>query len=372
MRNLVFFGALAGAILCGDHFSAANGLAPLGTFGGGDGWLAPGDRTYLTTDNTQRGLAYNPVTGNLLLVSRNDGLSIRILNGASGVDAGTLSTTGISSGGTIFPLNMIAVADDGVIYSTSLSDTGLQQLRVYSWASETSDPSGAYSGQPNVGFAPRLGDTLDVRGSGPDTLLLLGVGSGLAGSPANNGYMFFTTAGGAPYSVLPRPFDSTPPEENDHRLGITFGPGDTVIGTRGGLNNVSAPQPATYSSFDDASANYINSIYLTSTGERPMDFAEIDGVPVLATVDTVTSIVRVYDLTVPDAPELIGELTNIAAVSNPNANGVGQVRFGAISEHSATLYALNTNNGIQAFTVTVPEPSAMALLAISALCLRRR
>jgi hypothetical protein len=42
--------------------------------------LSPGDRPYLTSDNNQRGLAYNPVTTNLVMVSRSISNAIYVLD----------------------------------------------------------------------------------------------------------------------------------------------------------------------------------------------------------------------------------------------------------------------------------------------------
>src|SRR4051794_34960110 len=103
-----------------------------------------------------------------------------------------------------------------------------------------------------------------------------------------------------------------------------------------------------------------------------MDFAVIDGMHVLATVDTASSVVRVYDIGNVNAPHLLASLTNITGPSNDNSFGVGQVRFGAIVGNTATLYALNTNNGIQAFTLMVPEPAGVALLALLGVTSLRR
>jgi hypothetical protein len=352
-------------------------LTPLSSFGGGDGWLAPGERAYLTTDNTQRGLAYNPVTGNLLLVNRAGGLSVNVINAATGADAGTLalSSSMTGTGNGIFPLNMIAAANDGVIYAANLADTSSAEFRVYTWANESAVPTGDYRGQPGTS-QPRLGDTLDVRGVGPDTELLIGTGNGTFSSAANKGYMLIRTSGGAPYSASPRDFSTTPPQADDHRLGITFMQGDTVIGTRGGLANFTDLQPARVSTFaDDGVATLQASPVLTARGERPMDFAVIGGVPVLATVDTDTSIVRIYDMSNQNSPVLLDQHTNISGASNANGNGVGQVRFGSIVNDTTTLYALNTNNGIQAFSVFIPEPASAAtcmMWLIPAIALRRR
>src|SRR4051812_5796658 len=65
--------------------ASAQTLTPLATFGGGDGWLSPGEfgYTHLTsalvpTADNQRGLAYN--NGHLYLVDKAGGVAnIRIL-----------------------------------------------------------------------------------------------------------------------------------------------------------------------------------------------------------------------------------------------------------------------------------------------------
>ena len=118
------------ALTCSAQLTGT--LAPLATFGGGDGWLAPGeyeDYPYLLKTNLERGLAYG--NGHLYLVSRkanprNSGNNIRILDPAIGVDPNTQTDlgglnigTGIIAGGT-FGVNMVGVGGDGAIYVGNL------------------------------------------------------------------------------------------------------------------------------------------------------------------------------------------------------------------------------------------------------------
>lgn len=75
-------------------------LQPLATFGPhGDGSLRPGDRTYLTADGNfrQRGMAYNPLTGHLLVVNSDpsNGPAVRVLNGTTGADLGQLDMSSL-------------------------------------------------------------------------------------------------------------------------------------------------------------------------------------------------------------------------------------------------------------------------------------
>lgn len=89
----------------------------------------------------------------------------------------------------------------------------------------------------------------------------------------------------------------------------------------------------------------------------------------LATVDTASSLVRVYDVTNPAAVTLLATGNNTPGSVSPgfasNANGTGAVAWGSLEDGSPVLYAMSSNQGIQAFAVTVvPEPGTYALLAL--------
>jgi len=209
-------------------------LTALSSFGGGDGWLAPGDRTYLANDNNQRGLAYNPTTGHVLLVNRTGGLSVNVMDGATGADLGALTGVGTLTGGT-FAGSMIGVAGDGAVYVANLTvNSTTSPFKIYRWANETSaSPTVAFSGNPLAGS--RIGDTLDALGSGTDTLLVAGYGSTpvVAG---NNSFAMFSTADGSNYASTHISVGTTPPNAGDFRLGITFLDSDTVIGKQSSIS----------------------------------------------------------------------------------------------------------------------------------------
>lgn len=335
-------------------------LSPLSSFGGGDGFLAPGDRPYLTTDNTQRGIAYNPATGNLLIVNRAGGLSVNILDGTTGADLGALSGIGTLTGGT-FAGNMIGIGDDGAIYVANLTTNATTSpFKIYRWADETSAaPTVAFSGAPLAGA--RLGDTLDVMGSGVNTRIVAGYGStpSVAG---NNSFALFTTADGANFSGEHIAVGTTPPDAGDFRLGITFADSDTVIGkqgTNGRIVDITGPGTGSLSA----------SFVLDGASIRPMDYAVLGGVPVLAAVNTATdgqSMLWVYDMTNPSAPVLLASATNRTGTNLANVNGTGQVKIVNLTGGAARIYVLNTNNGIQAFEITgVPEPATCGLTLIA-------
>src|SRR5689334_16861009 len=98
--GLLFSGVTAFGLSFG--LNAQVTMTPYLSWGGGDGWLAPGESgtAYLGTANNERGLAYG--NGHVYLVSHasvgGSTANIRILDGTTGADLGGLNNTGISGG----------------------------------------------------------------------------------------------------------------------------------------------------------------------------------------------------------------------------------------------------------------------------------
>jgi hypothetical protein len=333
----------------------------LSSFGGGDGWLAPGEGgyTFLGTANNERGLAFG--NGDLYLVSRNGGNFIRILDPLTGADIGSLNTTGVS-GGT-FAVNTIGVGTDGAVYVANLTtQSTTSPYRVYSWANNGATPTVAYSGNGGLAGA-RLGDSLAVIGSGASTLLAAGYNS----SPVvtgNNGYAIISPTAGTATAIG---FTGTPPNAGDFRLGLTFTDSSHVLGTAGS---------SLYrdTSFSGSSGTLIGSPGIPdpagATADRLLSYTLLDGVALLAVQSIGDSHVSLYNATDPNAPVYIGALNNTSGSLTANGNGTGELAWGAVTANgdgsfSETLYAMSTNQGIQAFVVTVvPEPATCSLLAL--------
>jgi serine/threonine protein kinase len=129
--------------------------------------LAPGERPYLTTANSERGIAFNPSTGRLYVVqvSGPGDLVVAILDGATGEDLGRLSVAGVAGG--FQALRKIRVLDDGTIFAGNITtDAREHPYRLYRWESETADPVLVWEGDPSNGAAgalSRFGDNLAVR-----------------------------------------------------------------------------------------------------------------------------------------------------------------------------------------------------------------
>lgn len=352
-------------------------LTAMTTFGfNSDGWWAPGEGgvTYLTTDNNQRGMAYNRATDSLILVNRAGGLSVDVLNGQTGVRTGGLNTTGIS-GGT-FSLNAVGVTDFGNIYAANLTTNSTNSpYKMYRWANEAAAPTVAYSGDGGLAGA-RLGDNLDVsrdETAGPSFSMVAGYNStpSVAG---NNGYAVFTGNGSL---TAFRPIIGAPVTAGEHRLGLSYAGTTTVLGA---LNASTAVRVTDYS----LGTPYVKTIKLSALNERMMDVMEVHGTMLLATVETINGttasqgLVRIYDVSdlasLADGSALTALASlDLTAVDVTNGNASGAVAWGAVSGNTAALYTLNTNNGIQAFNVeVVPEPATATILVVGAVAAIRR
>ncbi len=345
MKKTVLMAALGVALAGAAHAQVGVVLTPKTSFMG-DGWFAPGEGgyTFLGTANNERGIAYNPTNDRLYLLSRNGGVNVRKLDGQTGADLGNLDATGIS-GGT-FAASMMGCDDAGNIYAANLAVGATAIFKVYKWTSEVGVSTAIYNAATGIA---RTGDSFDVDGP---TGNIIASGTGSVG---------FASINGGVLSVKNPPSTAT----GDFRLGLTYLTSTTMYSGQAGGG------PFRY--VDITANSLLGNSPTTSAAERPMDYAVVDGHGLLATLDTNNSKVRVYDMTNPFAPKLRAEATTTFGTLTSNSNGTGQVKFGKIAGNQATLYAMSSNQGIQAFNLAVPEPgSVTALLVGAALLLRRR
>lgn len=407
-RTRLALASVAAMSLSSTLLAAPPSLVPLTSFGGGEGWRAPsevlsGDAAgtataglynFLKSSNNERGLAYNPVTKNLILISREQAVTaqgsypgLRILDGVTGVDEGRLSDgvpvpgtdPAILTGGTI-AVNMVGIGTDGVIYVNNLSiNTGTTAYKVYSWSSEAASAPTVFHNAtvPVSGTGagtPRMGDSFDVMGGGSSTLLASGFASqGTSTAATVNGYTVIDS------SATLKAFNPlTGANNGDHRLGITFIDSDTLMGAQ----NSSSVRVSDFN-FTAGTASLLGTPTFSalSGNSRAMDMTTIGGVPYLAIMDMGSSgsldgnpgTVRVYDMTNPLAPVFAAQGRAQVGNALANANATGQVKWGEISASSGVVYALLSNNGIQAFTFNIPEPTTLGVFAGAAvLTLARR
>lgn len=317
--------------------------------------LNPGDRPYLTADNTQRGLAFNPATGNLLLASRSPQNAIVVLDAQTGAEKHQLRTTTaddpplpIFAGGTLL-LNMIGVSDDGVVYAANLvTDASAAAFRLYRWDHDGADavPT-TLNDVPELALAERWGDTFDVRGRGPTTRILLGA----RGLDPQEGRKFavLNTADGFNFSAQVFTVPDLPGPA--FGLGIAFGPGNSVFGTANG-------QPLVHVAFNpDTGTAALARTYPPAAIPASVSFIGYQAASNLlagVALETPDNVV-LYDFADLDQPTLLDQ--GLILPEQPNVNGTGSVDFA-----DDRVFALDTNHGLRAYRIVRGgSPSAPSL-----------
>lgn len=278
------------------------------------GWLGSG--------NTDRGIGFNPSTGNLIVASRQGGVSPIIVNAATGDSVGILDNTGIL-GGT-FPFNQIRVTPDGQIFTANLAINATS--KIYRWADENAAPVEIFSDS----LGQRLGDSFGVTGDTTNVTLYLS-GSGATkivpftwnGTTLTQGTDIDVAAGEARGGFSSRAV-------SDSILITGTGTAPRFLSLDGVLGS--------QLSSDDVTEGDLNSSMLN-------DQMVWNGRHLVATGPAFTN-GKFYLFDVTDGVELIYEFEALG--DSTNGNNTGGVLF---DEGNNRLYLMDTNNAIVAFNV---------------------
>ena len=302
------------------------------------GWTAAwrlggGSRSYLSSSgHVERGMAFNPNRNHLLIIGRSPSTQIFVLDADSGDELYTMNVdgsvvSGSSPGG--FPLLMIGAADDGAVYAANLTTApSTSPFRIYRWANDSSNtvPTIAFSGDPAPGNTQRWGDTIDVRGSGTDTQIIVGSRSG-------NVVALFTTANGL--SFTPKIITVSDSANGNFGLGLSFGANTTFWSKA-----VTLPLRLISYDFNAGTGFSLRS----HTNDFPSTVSPIGANPALNLLAGISiesnDKLKLYNVA-NTPPSLIAE-TNFAT-ANSNTFYVGSVDFGP-----DRVFALDPNNGIVA------------------------
>jgi hypothetical protein len=335
------------------QFYVANILTPLWT-------IPPGDSAtpWLTTGSTERGLAYNPKTGHVILVSRAGSLNVVVLDGNNGsflrlMNIGDL-VQGTSPG--TFALNMVDVADDGVIYIANLTTSGTVPFIIYRWQDENSAPTIAYSDNPaSLTGAVRCGDDFRVRGSGAGTQIIASGNSAVTNVP------IFTTIDGINFTGTSLQVKNL--AANSVRLGLAFGCGNTFYGE-------TTATPMSYVGFDGPPSSAA-SLLSTHTIYSSLGSANIGpiGVDLVnqrlianGTIGGSTAnphSMNLFDLTALSTTGVNNPIDSKTFASANGNFGTGSIDF---TPDGTRLYTLDTGNGIIAFNLA-PKLAAPTICA---------
>ena len=331
-------------------FYGSEALAPLWS-------LSPGSRPYLTNDffgtALEAGMAYNPVTGHLVvgsLINTNTLRGFYILDALTGNDLGQLKQTNISgvnvfsplAAGLFYPGYSVGIADDGAIYAATRVPVANQKFAIYRWASETSAVFTAFS--PTAVPAP-LGYDFRVRGSGANTQIILGFGNSSA--PSTEAALFTTTDGSNYTKTFMGPISGS----GDYYGGIAFGTNNTFYAegfpstvlefvsydpvARTGSQIASYPWAAPSGSFGPLGVDLVNGRVIA-----------------LATSTTAGAAhtVNLFDLKAMTNSINNPIYTSYLATTNANPSGSGSV---AITPTGAFAFVLDSQNGITAYELSV-------------------
>ncbi|PWU16295.1 MAG: hypothetical protein C5B50_13860 [Verrucomicrobia bacterium] len=310
-------------------------------------WTIPAvNNTWVTAGSTERGLAYNPKTGHLLLVSRAaspapaNGLGVAIMDSGNGNVLGTLNLGTIGSSGVgTFKLNMVDVADDGVIYICNLTTSATVAFQIYRWSDESSAPQLVYSANP-IGGASRCGDDFRVRGSGSGTQIIASGNSAVTTIPV------FTTLDGTNFTGTALNISGI--LANSLRLGLAWGCGKTFYGETtatpmsyvgfSGLPSTAASLTAQYGIYDINTNQQIGPIGLDIPNQRLIG----------------NQTVAPHNINLYDAASLVATPTKNFPIDQRNYGsqntsfGTGSIDF---TLDGSRVFCLDTGNGIIAFSL---------------------
>ena len=357
LLSLVIFGVSSLA-------SAQNNftLTPLTTFGGyGDGSIYPDDTAYVTFQfNTnsyqQRGMACDPTTGNLVIVDPHSGQagstnmlgSIYVVDGNTGAQLGTLSTNTITGGN--LAASSAGIADDGVVYicnQVADSTNTPSPFKLYRWASTTSvaDPTVAFVGA--LSPSQRYGSTMDIRGSGTGTQIIIGSQLGKTGTNV----VILTTSDGVAYAanviactnrlITATATNNLGPFSTD---GIAFGTNNTFWAKQIG-------GPLYFMSYDltTKTARVLGSYSTNLPGYFNLATLASDNVNhLLAAIESNNGSERVwlFDITDPTKPPVLLSIRTFTPNNQNASSPLGNLDFGG-----GRLYAHVVNNGLLASTI---------------------
>ena len=303
-----------------------------------------GDLFFLSANNTERGLGYNPVTGHLIVVSRTPTNGVHVLDAATGAYLRSLDMSAVNADGSLFPINLGGVADDGAVYVANL-DAGTQ-YKIYRWADDSAATVATVAyGPADPGVGDRLGDNFAVRGAGTNTEIL-------AASRNVTAVVLFNTTDGLTFT--PNVIDVTTQPAGFAGLGVAWGAGNTFwtkssgfqfrhitydlnAATNGLLQTFGAGQLTDIALGVDPVNNFVASLVPNTAGgvgPRPIP-DHIDLYDVNAIANGVAA-----------EPTLLDQ--DFFKTDNLNANGTGAVVFDVAG---GRLFALDSNNGLFAAKV---------------------
>lgn len=294
---------------------------------------------FSANENSERGIAYH--NEKLYIVSRNNGINIKILNSNTGTDAGELSNSGISGG--VYKLNDIETSWDGQVLACNLTtDASSSPFKIYTWTSENAYPQEFLS----FGNAPyRLGDSFTVLGNVSQNAVIYAaaantnkivrwvIANGSVGAPEIITLQNISSVGTAPEVV---PFGVSPAEDflvNGNTIpAAQFTSNGTYIGAISG----------------GVLPGYSNASQMLIQGSN-RHYVAFQNNP--DTEDPNSQNIRITDITegvnLVDASDVYGVSEKMGTNANYNCTGDIAIKR-SLNPDDIIIFVLSTNNGIAA------------------------
>ncbi len=329
--------------------------------------ILPNTRPYLTSEYKEYGVAINPLTTNVIVVTRaNPTNMLAVLDIETGAHKHYIDYSAYNL--PVNKMNKVTVADDGVVFTCSITaDAGSNPFDIFGFQDDGPMPLSGFlfEGDPgldklgvrvlpaNIGW----GANIDARGGGMDTEILIGAGRWNATTyDANAAAMLrYDSLSGLFYST-PIVITNLPVSNNNFRFGICWGAGDSFWAK--GLANLM------YIEFDRVSGKggVVRSYPTSGSRSVPSSVTAMS-------FDPVTSLIVALQNGASPAPVSV----NFYDVSDPMAGPfwVDQELFasynadieyqGSVSFEKGYAVALGVNNGLKAFKL---NPSFTASLPV--------
>jgi hypothetical protein len=326
--------------------------------------VAAGSRPYLNLNYYEYGMAYNPVSSNVLVASwintNSPQTIIGVMDGLTGAHKHVLDISAVNNGANR-GVNKVGVAEDGVVYVCNRTlDAATVPFVVYRWANDapTTVATEAFKGNPfpSLTATKYAGYTMDVRGAGVNTEILVS-------SYASNILAVLKTTDGTNFTA--NEFAVTGAPGKFARLGACFGAGNTLWAKTwegdpgGGLLRLVQYDLATQT-------GTILKTYGTTQVPGTMTTVDYnDSLKFLAGIAREDQKnVQLYNVADLDfGPVLLDQ--ELFPTYNASIEANGALDFGG----NTYLFALNENNGVMAFQINpgyIPPVSHFRILGVVA------
>ena len=312
----------------------------------------------------ERTIGYSALSNQLFIVQRSgSNPTIYVLNATNGSFLYTLSTNGSNFTGYSgnIPLCGIAVADDGAVYACNndTAGTSLPTLKIYRWPNSgaATRPLLIYSGDPLGGVNARWGDTLDVRGSGMNTVLITDNHQPNNSNPSLNPDIFVLTPSEVTLSNWTGKLFAEDNNNNPSFNSSTIGHSLQFDSTGTNFWQKHYGQPLAKNSYSPGGTNGSSAKWVTNytawpTNEGPVAYVAqsnlVAGINFSGTAGTVPDTLEIYNVTNFNSPTLLCS-ANFPVTEVANVNRIGQTVI-----TTNYVFALDANNGLLAFRLTGP------------------